>query len=140
MHDIRFIRENPAAFDQGLARRGLSPLSADILALDERSRAIKTELQQGQARRNEASKAIGQAMAAKDSDKAEALKAEVAALKESMPALEEEDREVGDRLLAMLSAIPNLPAEDVPFGEDEAANVEVARWGQPRDFAFTPQD
>lgn len=140
MHDIRFIRENPAAFDQGLARRGLSPLSADILALDERSRAIKTELQQGQARRNEASKAIGQAMAAKDSEKAEALKAEVAALKDSMPALEEEDREVGERLHSMLAAIPNLPADDVPLGEDEAANVEVGRWGEPRDFPFTPQD
>lgn len=140
MHDIRFIRENPAAFDAGLARRGLSPLSAEILALDERSRALKTELQQGQARRNEASKAIGAAMAAKDMEKAEALKAEVAALKESMPALENEDRDVGERLHTMLAAIPNLPAPDVPEGEDEAANVEVARWGQPRQFTFTPQD
>ncbi|AMK18606.1 MULTISPECIES: serine--tRNA ligase [Sphingobium] len=140
MHDIRFIRENPAAFDAGLARRSLSPLSAEILALDERSRALKTELQQGQARRNEASKAIGAAMAAKDMEKAEALKAEVAALKESMPALENEDRDVGERLHAMLAAIPNLPAADVPEGEDEAANVEVARWGQPRQFTFAPQD
>ena len=140
MHDIRFIRENPAAFDAGLARRGLAPQSAEILALDERSRAIKTELQQGQARRNEASKAIGQAMAARDMAKAEALKAEVAALKESMPALENEDRELGDQLHAILAAIPNLPAADVPEGEDEAANVEVARWGEPRAFDFTPQD
>ena len=118
MHDIRFIRENPAAFDAGLGRRGLAAPSADILALDERSRAIKTELQQGQARRNEASKAIGAAMAAKDMDKAETLKAEVAALK----------------------AIPNLPAADVPEGADEADNVEVGRWGQVREFSFTPQD
>jgi seryl-tRNA synthetase len=140
MHDIRFIRENPAAFDTGLARRGLDATSAEILALDERSRAIKTELQQGQARRNEASKAIGAAMAAKDMEKAEALKAEVAALKESMPALEEEDRQVSEQLHALLAAIPNLPAADVPDGEDEAANVEVSRWGEPRQFSFTPQD
>ncbi|KFG91123.1 Serine--tRNA ligase [Sphingobium herbicidovorans NBRC 16415] len=140
MHDIRLIRENPAAFDTGLARRGLSSLSTEILALDERSRALKTELQQGQARRNEASKAIGAAMAAKDMEKAEALKAEVAALKESMPALENEDRDVSERLHAMLAAIPNLPAPDVPEGEDETANVEVARWGEPKQFTFTPQD
>jgi seryl-tRNA synthetase len=140
MHDIRFLRENPAAFDAGLARRGLEPLSAGLLALDERSRAIKTELQQGQARRNEASKAIGQAMAQKDMEKAEALKAEVAALKDRLPVLEAEDREVGDALAAKLAAIPNLPADDVPLGEDETANVEVARWGEPRTFAFAPQD
>ncbi|WP_022682946.1 serine--tRNA ligase [Sphingobium bisphenolivorans] len=140
MHDIRFLRENPAAFDAGLARRGLEPLSAELLALDERSRAIKTQLQQGQARRNEASKAIGQAMAQKDMETAEALKTEVAALKESMPALEAEDREVGEALAAKLAAIPNLPADDVPLGEDEAGNVEVARWGEPREFSFTPQD
>ncbi|GLV25770.1 serine--tRNA ligase [Sphingobium sp. Cam5-1] len=140
MHDIRFIRENPAAFDAGLARRGFAPWSVDILALDERSRAIKTELQQGQARRNEASKAIGAAMAAKDMEKAETLKAEVAALKESMPAREEEDREVSEKLHVLLSAIPNLPAADAPEGADEADNVEVSRWGEPRQFGFTPQD
>ncbi|MCK0532075.1 serine--tRNA ligase [Sphingobium agri] len=140
MHDIRFIRENPAAFDVGLDRRGFAASSADILALDERSRAIKTELQQGQARRNEASKAIGAAMAAKDMEKAETLKAEVAALKESMPALENEDREVSEKLHALLAAIPNLPAADVPEGADEADNVEVSRWGEPRAFDFAPQD
>ncbi|MCB4860563.1 serine--tRNA ligase [Sphingobium sp. PNB] len=140
MHDIRFIRENPAAFDAGLARRGLEPLSAELLALDERSRAIKTALQQGQARRNEASKAIGQAMAQKDMATADALKTEVAALKESLPALEAEDREIAEALAARLAAIPNLPADDVPTGEDEVQNVEVARWGEPRSFPFTPQD
>ncbi|BAV66261.1 serine--tRNA ligase [Sphingobium cloacae] len=140
MHDIRFIRENPAAFDAALARRGLEPLSVGILALDERNRALKTELQHGQARRNEASKAIGQAMAARDMEKAESLKAEVAALKDRMPALEAEDRETGEQLLAMLAAIPNLPADDVPQGADEAANVEIGRWGEPRSFPFAPQD
>ncbi|EZP70855.1 Serine--tRNA ligase [Sphingomonas paucimobilis] len=140
MHDIRFIRENPAAFDAGLARRGMAPQSAEILPLDERSRAIKTELQQGQARRNELSKAIGQAMAAKDVAKAEALKAEVASLKERMPALENEDRALDDQLQALLAALPNIPAADVPGGQDEADNVEIARWGTPRDFGFAPQD
>ena len=140
MHDIRFIRENPAAFDAGLARRGLAPLSAEILTLDEQSRALKTQLQVGQARRNEASKLIGQAMAAKDVEKAEALKAEVAAIKEGTPALEAQDREVRDALGAMLAAIPNLPADDVPQGDSEADNVEVSRWGNVRDFDFTPQD
>ncbi|EQB32463.1 serine--tRNA ligase [Sphingobium ummariense] len=140
MHDIRSIRENPEAFDAALARRGLAPLSADILALDEKSRALKTALQQGQARRNEASKAIGQAMAAKDMATAEALKAEVAALKEGVPALEAEDREVSDALTAMLAAIPNLPADDVPQGADETDNVELSRWGTPRDFDFVAQD
>ncbi|WP_298399198.1 serine--tRNA ligase [Sphingobium sp.] len=140
MHDIRFLRENPAAFDAALARRGLSPLSAEILAVDEKSRAIKTQLQQGQARRNEASKLIGQAMAAKDMEKAEALKAEVATLKESMPALEQEDRDTETALRDILAAIPNLPADDVPQGADEADNVELMRWGSLRDFDFAPQD
>ncbi|NWK98002.1 serine--tRNA ligase [Sphingobium lactosutens] len=140
MHDIRSIRDNPAAFDAALARRGLSPLSAEILAIDEKSRAIKTELQQGQARRNEASKLIGQAMAAKDMEKAEALKAEVATLKDRMPALEQDDRDTGDALTAMLAAIPNLPADDVPQGADEADNAELTRWGTPRAFDFAPQD
>src|SRR3546814_13085476 len=114
MHDIRFIRENPAAFDAALARRGLEPLSAGILALDERSRAIKTELQQGQARRNEASKAIGQAIAIKDMKKAASLKAEVAALKEQMPALEAEDRETGQALQATPAPSPHLPTDKLP--------------------------
>lgn len=140
MHDIRLIRENPAAFDAALGRRGLEPLSANILALDEKSRAIKTEWQQAQARRNEASKAIGQAMAAKDVATADALKTEVAALKERMPALEAEERSVGELLTALLAAIPNLPASDVPDGADEADNVELSRWGTPRDFDFAPQD
>ncbi|SER90312.1 serine--tRNA ligase [Sphingobium sp. YR768] len=140
MHDIRFLRENPAAFDAALARRGLSPLSAEILAIDEKSRAIKTQLQQGQARRNEASKLIGQAMAARDMEKAEALKAEVAALKENMPALEADDRETGEALTALLAAIPNLPADDVPAGADETDNVELSRWGTVRSFDFAPRD
>jgi seryl-tRNA synthetase len=140
MHDIRFIRETPAAFDAGLARRGLEPAAEAILSLDAQARAVATEMQQGQARRNEASKAIGQAMAAKDSERAEALKAEVAALKDRLPALEAQDRELAGQLSDRLLSLPNLPADDVPEGSDETANVEEMRWGEPRVFDFAPQD
>ena len=140
MHDIRFIRENPAAFDEGLARRGLEPAAESILALDAQTRAVATEMQQDQARRNELSKAIGQAMAAKDGDRAETLKAEVAALKERLPALEAQDRELIAALSDRLLALPSLPADDVPEGADEADNVEEMRWGTPRSFDFTPAD
>ena len=95
MHDIRFIRKNPEAFDAALKRRGLEAMSAEIVKLDEERRAVSTALQSGLARRNEASKAIGAAMAQKDMATAEALKAEVATLKESLPALEEKEREAG---------------------------------------------
>jgi seryl-tRNA synthetase len=140
MHDIRSIRHDPEAFDAALAKRGAEAKSAEILALDEQRRAFATQAQQGLAKRNEASKAIGQAMAAKDTAKAEALKAEVAALKDTLPTLEEQEKAAGAALDALLAAIPNLPADDVPEGADEAANVEVARWGEPRAFDFTPQD
>lgn len=140
MHDIRLIRDDPAAFDAALARRGLSPQAADLVALDERRRAIVTELQVGQARRNEASKAIGAAMAKGDTAAADALKAEVAALKTRLPELEVEEREVAGRLKAALEVIPNLPADDVPMGGSEEDNVEVAHWGTPRDFDFAPKE
>ncbi|WP_432767934.1 MAG: serine--tRNA ligase [Sphingopyxis sp.] len=140
MHDIRLIRENPQAFDAGLARRGLAPLSAEILAMDAALRALQTEIQAALARRNEASKLIGQAMAAGDKDKAEALKAEVADLKTALPAKEDAERAQLAQLQDMLAALPNLPAADVPDGEDEDGNVEIARWGTPRTFAFAAQE
>lgn len=140
MHDIRSIRDNPAAFDAALNRRGLEGMSAQILTTDETWRALSTELQNALAKRNEASKAIGAAMGQKDFATADALKAEVAALKDSIPALEEKEKETGAALDTMLAAIPNLPAADVPEGADEHANVEVSRWGTPRAFDFTPQD
>ncbi|HEY4547860.1 MAG TPA: serine--tRNA ligase [Pedomonas sp.] len=140
MHDIRFIRETPEGFDAGLARRGLAPLSGEILALDQELRAVLTEMQQAQARRNEASKLIGQAKAQKNEELAQSLMAEVAALKEKLPALEEAERQVQARLNARLAEIPNLPADDVPEGPDETANVEIRRWGQPRQFDFEPKD
>ncbi|WP_225207766.1 serine--tRNA ligase [Novosphingobium huizhouense] len=140
MHDIRLIREDAATFDAALARRGVAPQSAAILALDAQRRAIATRMQESQARRNEASKAIGAAMGKGDKDTAEALKAEVAALKAELPGLEEEERRLTAEQNAALAAHPNLPAADVPEGEDEAGNVELSRWGTPRDFAFTPRE
>jgi len=140
MHDIRLIRDDPHAFDAGLARRGLAPLSAEILSADAALRALQTDIQASLARRNEASKLIGQAMAAGDRDKAEALKAEVADLKATLPAKEEEEREKLAALQDRLAALPNLPADDVPDGEDEAGNVELSRWGTPRSFDFAPQE
>ena len=140
MHDLRAIRENPQGFDAGLARRGAEPASAAILERDERRRAVTTRAQEAQARRNEASKAIGAAMGKGDKATAEALKAEVAALKETLPALEEEERRLGAELDALLAALPNIPADDVPDGVDESGNVEVARWGEPRAFAFAPKE
>ncbi len=140
MHDIRLIRENPAAFDAGLARRGLEPLSAQILAADASLRALQTEIQASLARRNEASKLIGQAMAQGDKGRAEALKVEVTDLKTTLPAKEEIEREQLAALQDLLAALPNLPADDVPDGEDEDANVEISRWGTPRTFDFAPQE
>ena len=140
MHDIRLIRDDPSAFDAGLARRGLAPLSADILAADAALRGLQTEIQAALARRNEASKLIGQAMAKGDKDGAEALKAEVAALKASLPQQEAAEREQLTALQDRLAALPNIPAADVPDGADESANVEISRWGSPRSFDFTPRE
>lgn len=140
MHDIKAIRENPEAFDAGLARRGLEASSSALLDLDARRRSAATRAQEGLARRNDASKAIGQAMAKGEAERAEQLKAEVAELKTSLPAIEEEERATSSELDALLLAIPNIPADDVPPGTDETGNVEVKRWGEPRIFDFTPQD
>lgn len=140
MHDLKTIRENPENFDAGLQRRGAEACSAALLALDEKKRALQTELQNAQARRNEASKAIGAAMGQGDKEKAEALKAEVAALKETMAAMEEQERDAVAELNALLSAIPNLPMDDVPQGADEDDNVEISKWGSPREFDFEPKD
>ena len=129
MHDIKFIREHPEAFDAALARRGVAALSAQILALDVQRRGVATQLQEAQNRRNEASKLIGAAMAKGDAGEAERLKAEVAALKESLLALENEDRALTAELHDLLAAHPNLPDPNVPDGADELGNVEVATWG-----------
>ena len=140
MHDIRFIRENPAAFDAGLAKRGLEPQAEALAALDEKRRALITELQAGQARRNEASKAIGAAKAQKDEAGAAALMAEVATLKERLPALEAEEKALGEELDGRLAAIPNLPLADVPEGADEDDNALVHAHGTPPTFAFEARE
>ena len=140
MHDIAFIRANPAAFDAALARRGLEPQADRIVALDAKKREAATRVQQAQSRRNEASKAIGQAMGQGDKEKAEALKAEVAEIKASMPEWEEAETAAGEELKDLLAILPNLPAEDVPEGADEADNVELHSWGTKRDFAFAPKE
>ena len=140
MHDIRLIRDNPEAFDAALARRGAEPAAQSLIALDEQRRSVTTQAQEQQARRNEASKAIGAAMAKGDKDTAEALKAEVAQIKQSLPALEEQERSVGAELDAALAALPNLPADDVPDGDDEHGNVEVQRWGTPRTIDATVRE
>ena len=140
MHDLKYIRENPADFDAALMRRGAEPVAAAILALDENRRAILTEMQNAQARRNDASKAIGAAMGKGDTATAEALKAEVAQLKDTLPQLEVRERAAGAELDALLAGLPNLPGSDTPDGADETENVEIARWGNPRDFDFQPRD
>ncbi|AOH84658.1 serine--tRNA ligase [Sphingomonas panacis] len=138
MHDIRLIRDDPAAFDAALAKRGVAPASAALLALDEARRALITEAQTAQARRNEASKAIGAAKARRD-DPTDLL-AEVAELKERLPAIAAEEKAVGETLTAALAAIPNLPLADVPRGADEDDNVLVATHGTQPAFAFTPKE
>jgi len=140
MHDIKYIRENPDKFDDALAKRGVEFTARNLLALDEQIRALKTELQIGQARRNEASKAIGKAKGQGDQGAAQALMAEVAELKRRLPELEEKEREVSEQLQDILAALPNLPTEDVPPGTDEDDNVEVARWGEPGMFDFGPRE
>ncbi len=134
MHDIRAIRDDPKAFDEGLKRRGLPPRAVALIALDERRRAAIAELQVAQERRNAASKQIGAAMARKDVVAAEDYRAEVAGLKATMPELEAAEREASAALDTALAEIPNLPFDDVPDGEDENANVELRRHGAPPEF------
>ncbi len=140
MHDIRKIRENPQDFDAALARRGAAPAAGPILALDTARRAVATKMQDVQNHRNEASKAIGAAMGRGDSAGAEALKTDVAELKHVLPGLEQEDRELTAAMQDALASLPNLPDPEVPDGLDEAQNVEVSRWGTPRQFDFSPRE
>ena len=139
MYDIKWIRENPDAFDRGLKRRGLEPLSKKLLALDEKRRAAITKFEQAQARRNAASKEIGDAKKAKDEGRASKLMAEVNDLKVSLPALEEEQKTLGAELDKELAQIPNMPLDDVPDGADASGNVEHHVVGKKRDYAFKPK-
>jgi seryl-tRNA synthetase len=139
MFDIKLIRENPAAFDAGLAKRGLAPLAATLVDLDDARRRHLTRLQDAQSRRNAASKEIGKAKAQKDEAKAADLMREVADLKEIIQQGEEEERQIDARLAAALAEIPNLPLDEVPVGTDEKGNVEVRKVGAPRSYAFQPK-
>jgi len=138
MHDLKALRADPDAFAAGLARRGVTDAASALLAADAQRRAAETKAQEALARRNAASKEIGAAMAAKDMAKAEALKAEVAGLKDEIATLEAAARDAGEAAEALLVSLPNLPAADVPDGVDEHGNVEELRWGTPRAFDFQP--
>jgi seryl-tRNA synthetase len=137
--DIKWLRDNAEAFDAGLKKRGLAPQAKELIALDEARRAHITQLQDAQARRNAASKEIGQAKAKKDEAGAQKLLAEVAELKETIRAGEEEERKLDAALRDALSVMPNLPLPDVPLGKDEKDNKEVRKVGAPPKFAFKPK-
>ena len=137
MHDIRWIRDNPEAFDAALARRGLAPESASLIALDARRRGAQTEAQTLQSERNALSKDIGRAKA-EGRDVADVI-ARVGAMKDRLGELEAEQKGAEDALTAALEVIPNLPFEDVPVGKDEAANIELRRVGDRPAFAFEPK-
>ena len=139
MHDIKAIRDNPAAFDAGLARRGLAPLSASLLALDEQKRETMQKLQDAQSRRNALSKEIGMAMGKKDVALADKLKAEVAGLKDAIMQGEEQERVQTKALNDALAVIPNIPLAAVPDGKSEHDNVEVRQWGEKPLKNFEPQ-
>ena len=140
MHDIRFIRENPDAFDAGMKRRGLDPQAERVLVLDARRRAVQTTLQDAQKRRNDASKLIGKAKGQGDEAEAQRLMAEVSALKVQLQQNETQDREIGEALTTLLSELPNVPASDVPAGSTEDDNVELRTWGIRPVFEFNPKD
>ena len=140
MHDIRLIRDNPAAFDAALSRRGVAPMSAEVLALDEARRARILAAETAQAAQNAASKEVGAAKARGDEAGFERLRALVAEKKAEIAALQTAAAEDDAKLRDLLLTIPNLPLPEVPDGRDEADNVEIRRWGSPRTFDFTPKE
>ena len=140
MHDIRAIRENPAVFDAALARRGNAPVSSDILSLDTDRRACIQATEAAQAEQNKASKLVGAAKAKGDEAEFDRLRALVSEKKVEMASLGEEAKAKDEALADMLMGIPNLPFDDTPDGADENDNMEVHRWGTPREFNFTPKE
>ncbi len=134
MFDIKWIRENPDAFDAGLARRGLGPRAGEVLALDEEARKFTHALNDLQERRNAASKQIGQAKAKGDEAEFNRLREEVERIKHQMPTAEAEQKKKQDAIRELLSGLPNIPADDAPEGSDEEANVEIRKWGAPRNL------
>ena len=142
MYDIKWIRENPAVFDEGRRKRGLPPLSDRLISLDERRRMSIASLQVAQERRNQAAKEIGQALARQDAEAAARLKGVVTQLKAETAILEASERDARTALFEVLAEIPNLPLDDVPVGADERGNVEVRRSGMPPAFpeGFVPRE
>ena len=139
MHDIRWIRDNPDAFDRALARRGLEPQAERLIEIDERRRAALQKAEAALARRNAASREIGAAKKSNEEEAAQALMTEVARLKEEIPALEAQENQLSNELNAGLAQIPNLPLSDVPNGKDASDNVEHHHFGAQRTYGFTPQ-
>jgi seryl-tRNA synthetase len=139
MHDIKLIRDNPEAFDKGLARRGLAAMSSQLVAIDLEKRDLLTKLQEAQGRRNALSKEVGDAMKAGDKARAETIKAEVATLKDFIAGGEDAERAINQKLTDALAAIPNIPLDEVPDGTDEHDNVEVRRSGNRPGFNFEPK-
>ena len=140
MHDIRAIRENPAAFDAALARRGDAPVSSDLLRLDESRRAKILAAETAQAEQNKASKEVGAAKGRGDEAEFERLRTLVAEKKVEVARMQTEAKDLDALLADQLIRIANLPAEDVPEGADENDNVEVNRWGTPRELDFSPKE
>ncbi|WP_194094738.1 serine--tRNA ligase [Marivivens aquimaris] len=138
MHDIRFIRENPAAFDAALSRRGASPVSSEILAIDEARRALILAAETAQAEQNKASKEVGAAKAKGDEAEFERLRALVAEKKTEIAQMQEQAKQKDEELNTLLLTLPNMLYDDVPDGADENDNVEIGRWGTPRSFDFKP--
>ncbi|MCT4373233.1 serine--tRNA ligase [Yangia mangrovi] len=140
MHDIRAIRENPAAFDAALSRRGVENASAPVLALDEERRTAIHAAETAQAAQNAASKDVGKAKASGDEAEFDRLRVLVAEKKAEVAEMQAKAKELDARLTDMLMGIPNLPFEDTPDGADENDNVEIRRWGTPKSFEFTPKE
>ena len=140
MHDIRTIRDNPAAFDAALSRRGVAPVSSDILAIDEARRAAILAAETAQAEANKAAKEVGAAKGRGDEAEFERLRALVAEKKSEIATLNDQAKAEDARLNDLLIGLPNLPHDDIPDGADENDNVEIRRHGSPRNFSFTPKE
>jgi seryl-tRNA synthetase len=136
MHDLRWIRENPAEFDRGLKRRGLPPAADEMLALDREWRALETSAQESQAERNRLSREVGAAK--KRGESAEELIRSIDARKDAEAAIAAKAAELRKQIDALVAGLPNLPAEEVPDGADESANKEIRRVGEPPRFNFEP--
>ena len=140
MHDIRAIRENPDAFDAAMARRGLSGVSSEVLAIDTARRGKLAAAEAALADRNAASKQVGAAKAKGDEAEFERLRALVAEKKDEISRLEEEAKVEDTRLTDLLMGLPNAPMDDIPDGDSEDDNVELHRWGTPPEFSFAPKE